>query len=95
LTALSSQFASGSSRGTAFAVLAFESKRQQDIHTMHIVNSWSGLLLLTEATLWTRIAVQGWELALASIAVEWCAKFFRGRFASSAMKILNRGKIVE
>jgi hypothetical protein len=44
---------------------------------MHIVNSWSGLLLLTEATLWTRIAVQGWELALASIAVEWCAKFFR------------------
>jgi hypothetical protein len=47
---------------------------------MHIFNSWSGLLLLTEATLWTRIAVQGWELALASIAVEWCAKFLRGRW---------------
>lgn len=49
---------------------------------MHIFNSWSGLLLLTEATLWTRIAVQGWELALASIAVEWCAKFFGRHLAS-------------
>lgn len=62
---------------------------------MHIINSWSGLPLLTEATLWTRIAVQGWELALAAIAVEWCAKFFRGPLASSAMKVLSRGKIVE
>jgi len=36
------------------------------------------LLLLTQTTLWTRISVQGLELALFSSAIEWCRRRLLG-----------------
>jgi hypothetical protein len=53
---------------------------------MHIFNSCSALLLMTEVSLWTRISVQGWEIGLASIAAEWCAELFKRRWSQSRVE---------
>jgi hypothetical protein len=75
--------------GTALANTISRKKRgEEEITQMKIDTLFFPALLLTWTSLWARIAIQGFELALLSIAIEWLNPIIRTgtRFLPNPLK---------
>lgn len=57
--------------GTGLAKASIDRKGGKEVNPMKIDTLFVAALLLTGTALWTRIAVQGLELALLSVVIEW------------------------